>query len=520
MNQDKYVFAQLTAFMNRTQFNNYVRKYDGNRYVKHFTCWNQLLAMMFGQLSNRESLRDLIVAFEAHRAKQYHLGVGREPIAKTTLASANQNRDCRIFEDFAFYMMKEACEKRATNILDIPGKKYAFDSTTISLCLSTFPWAKFRRKKGGVKAHVLYDIEAQVPAFYTVSTASKHDSTAMSSILYEPNAYYIFDRAYDSFKELYRIHLTSSFYVVRAKTNLKYKTVKWKRRMPKNVLTDAEVKLTGYMSEKKYPESFRLVRFYDEEEEREFTFLTNAKQLTALEVAHVLYDIEAQVPAFYTVSTASKHDSTAMSSILYEPNAYYIFDRAYDSFKELYRIHLTSSFYVVRAKTNLKYKTVKWKRRMPKNVLTDAEVKLTGYMSEKKYPESFRLVRFYDEEEEREFTFLTNAKQLTALEVAELYKKRWLVELFFKWLKQHLKIKKFWDTSVNAVRIQIAVAIKTYCLVAIVHYDMKLKRSTYEVLQILSISLTDKTHLRDLFDKTKFNDVKELDYPLFPGFKY
>ena len=159
--------------------------------------------MMFGQLSNRESLRDLIVAFEAHRAKQYHLGVGREPIAKTTLASANQNRDCRIFEDFAFYMMKEACEKRATNIIDIPGKKYAFDSTTISLCLSTFPWAKFRRKKGGVKAHVLYDIEAQVPAFYTVTTASKHDSTAMSSIPYEPNAYYIFDRAYDSFKELY-----------------------------------------------------------------------------------------------------------------------------------------------------------------------------------------------------------------------------------------------------------------------------------------------------------------------------
>ncbi len=118
-------FAQLTAFLNRTQFNNYVRKYDGNRYVKHFTCWNQLLVMMFGQLSNRESLRDLIVAFEAQRSKQYHLGLGREPIAKTTLASANQNRDYRIFEDFAFYMMKEACEKRSANLLDIPGKKYA-----------------------------------------------------------------------------------------------------------------------------------------------------------------------------------------------------------------------------------------------------------------------------------------------------------------------------------------------------------------------------------------------------------
>lgn len=154
---------------------------------------------MFGQLSNRESLRDLIVAFEAHRAKQYHLGLEREPIVKSTLSYANHNRDYRIFEDFVFFMMKEACEKRTTNILDIPERKYAFDSTTIPLCLATFPWAKFRRKKGGVKAHVLYDIEAQVPDFYTVITVSKHDSTAMSSILYEPNAYYIFYRAYDSF---------------------------------------------------------------------------------------------------------------------------------------------------------------------------------------------------------------------------------------------------------------------------------------------------------------------------------
>ena len=141
-----------------------------------------MLTMIFGQLSNRESLRDLIVAFEAYKAKQYHLGLGREPIAKTTLATANPNRDYRIFEDFAFYMMKEACEKRTTNILDISGKKYAFDSTTIPLCLATFPWAKFRSKKGGVKAHVLCDIEAQVPVFYTVTTASKHDSTAMSSL--------------------------------------------------------------------------------------------------------------------------------------------------------------------------------------------------------------------------------------------------------------------------------------------------------------------------------------------------
>lgn len=384
MNQDKYVFAQLVEFLNNNKFRKLVDKYDGNHYVKHFTCWNQLLAMMFGQLSNRESLRDLIVALQAHKSKRYHLGLGREPIAKTTLATANQNRDYRIFEDFAFYMMKEASEKRATNILDIPGKKYAFDSTTIPLCLATFPWAKFRRKKGGTKTHVLYDIEAQVPAFYTVTTASKHDSTVMNTIPYEPNAYYIFDRAYDSFRELYRIHLTGSYYVIRAKTNLKYEVIKWKRRMPKNILTDAEVKLTGYLSEKKYPETFRLIRFYDEEDDREFTFLTNAKHITVNDVAN-------------------------------------------------------------------------------------------------------------------------------------LYKKRWLVELFFKWLKQHLKIKRFWGTTENAVRIQISVAIITYCLVAIVQHDMKLNRSTYEVLQILSISLTDKTHLSILFDKTNFNDVKEQLDPLIPG---
>lgn len=154
---------------------------------------------------------------------------------------------------------------------------------------------------------------------------------------------------------------------------------------------------------------------------------------------------------------------------------------------------------------------------MSKYVQTDAEVKLTGHLSEKKYPESFRLIRYYNEEDYREFTFLTNATHILALDISNLYKKRCLVKLFFKWLKQHLKIKRFWGTTENAVRIQISVAIITYCLVAIVQHDMQLKRSTYEVLQILSISLTGKTNLRDLFDKTNFNDVKEPDCPLFEG---
>lgn len=384
MFKDKFVFSQLIAFLDRNHFNYLARKYDGDKYVKHLTCWNQLLALMFGQLSNRESLRDLIVALEAHQSKCFHLGLGRKPIAKTTLATANQNRNYRIFEEFAFYMMEQARRNRAADIFKLGGKVYAFDSSTIPLCLSVFWWAKFRKKKGGVKVHVLYDLEVQVPAFYHITTASVHDSKAMPEIPYETGAYYIFDRGYNNFKELFRI-----------------------QRM--------------------------------------------------------------------------------------------------------------ESCFVVRAKTNLQYKCVKWKRRMPKNILSDAEIELTVYNSRKDYLDNLRLVRYYDEEQDREFMFLTNAMDLTAQQIADLYKNRWQIELFFKWLKQHLKIKKFWGTTENAVRIQIAAAITAYCLVAIVQHDMKLKRSTYEVLQILSISLTDKTPIRELFDKTYSNDVKEQFGPLIPG---
>ena len=165
----------------------------------------------------------------------------------------------------------------------------------------------------------------------------------------------------------------------------------------------------------------------------------------------------------------------------------------------------------------MKFKQVSWKRRLPKNVLSDSTIEFTVYKSSKDYPIPLRRVVYYDEEQDRTFVFLTNNFILPALIVAELYRNRWSIELFFKWLKQHLKIKKFWGTSENAVRIQISVAIITYCLVAIIQHDMDLKRSTYEVLQILSISLTDKTHLRDLFDKTNFNDVKEQFVPLIPG---
>ena len=390
MLKDKYVFAQMIGFLDNFKFLRIVKKYDGKKYVKHFTCWNQLLTLMFGQLCNRASLRDLIVALQAHQEKCYHLGVGKH-VTRSNLAKANENRDYRIFEDFAFYMIDEARKCNVTDIFKLDGSVYAFDSTTIDICLEMFPWAKFRKHKGGIKVHTLYDVETQVPAF---------------------------------------IHIT-----------------------------------------------------------------------------------EAKV-----------NDVKAMDAIPYETGSYYVFDRAYNDYKRLFKIHMNDSFFVVRAKTNIKYKVVKLKRRMPKNILSDSEIQLLGFYSQKAYPERIRMVRYWDEEDQREFVYLTNAKHISALQVAELYKNRWQVELFFKWLKQHLRIKKFWGTSENAVKIQVYTAITTYCLVAIMKHKMQLDRSTYEILQILGISLTDKTLLRDLFSKTKFNDVKEqsgLDGPdLFENFKF
>ena len=390
MNKSKYVFSQLVEFMNYDKFRHIVDKYDGNRYVKHFTCWNQLLVLMFGQLSNRESLRDVIIAIDAHRQKCFHLGFGKH-VTRSNLSKANTNRDYRIFEEFAYFLISEARRKLVTDIFKLEGNVYAFDSTTISLCLNVFWWAKFRKHKGGIKMHTLYDLETQILAFFLITTASVHDSKVMKDIPIETGAYYIFDRGYNNFKELYRIHRLESFFIVRAKKNLQYRCVKWKRRMPKGILSDAIIKLTVYGSQKDYPE------------------------------------------------------------------------------------HL-------------------------------------------------RLVRFLDEEDGDEYMYLTNAMELSSLQIAELYKNRWQIELFFKWLKQHLKIKKFWGTTENAVRIQIYSAICAYCLVAIIQHDMKLKRSTYEILQILSMSLTDTTSLRDLFDKTIFKNDKDLsgssEPDLFDNFKF
>ena len=375
MNQDKYVFTQVVEFLDRNHFNYLVRKYQGDRYVKSYSCWNQLRTLIFGQLGRCSSLRDCVITLQAHSAKLYHLGIGKN-VTRSNLSKANEQRDYHIFEEFAYYMIAESRRKRATKVFEFDGNVYAFDSTTIDLCLSLFEWAKFRKKKGGIKVHTLFDVEAGVPTFA---------------------------------------------YITEAKVN----------------------------------------------------------------------------------------DINAMDEIPYEVGSYYIFDRGYNDYARLYAIHMIGATFIVRAKKNVKYKRISWKRRMQPNVFSDSMICFAGYYQQDDYPEPLRLIRYWDEENQREFLFLTNNFDLSALEVAELYRNRWQIELFFKWLKQHLKIKHFYGTSLNAVKIQIYVAIITFCLVAIVQHDMKLSLTTYEVLQILSVSLTSKTHLRDLLDKTNFQNDKD-----------
>ena len=377
MNKGKYVFSQLLDFLDKDVFLRISNKYNGNRYVKSFTCWNQLAVMMFGQLSNRESLRDLVLATQAHANKAFHLGFGKYA-SKSTLADANTKRDYRIFEEFAYRVMAEAQKCRAVEIFKLGGKVYAFDSTTIDLCLSVFEWALFRKKKGGVKIHTLYDIETQIPTFFHITPARLHDTKAMDAIPYEENSFYIFDRAYNDFGRLFTINSVGAYFVVRGKKNNDFRPMRWKRRLPSGVLSDA----IGYMD---------------------------------------------------------------------------------------------------------------------------------GQLTMSKYPEKIRRIIYLDSESDRKFIFFTNALDINSLKVAELYHNRWQIELFFKWLKQHLKIKKFWGETENAVRIQIYTAITTYCMIAIVQKKMSIERSIYEMLQLVSVSLTDTIELKALFCKPNCNIVNEPD---------
>lgn len=377
MNKGKYVFSQLLSFLDPFVFLRISKKYCGDKYVKTFSCWNQLAVMMFGQLSNRESLRDLVLATQAHANKAFRLGFGKA-VTKSNLSKANNNRDYRIFAEFAYRVMSEARQCRATEIFKLSGKVYAFDSSTIDLCLSVFGWALFRKRKGGIKLHTLYDIETQIPTFFHITPARIHDTRAMDAIPYEENSFYIFDRAYNDFGRLFTINGVGAYFVVRGKKNNDFKPMRWKRRLPAGVLSDA----IGYMA---------------------------------------------------------------------------------------------------------------------------------GQLTMSKYPEKIRRILYLDPESDRTFIFFTNALDISPLKIAELYHNRWQIELFFKWLKQHLKVKKFWGVSENAVRIQIYTAVTAYCMMAIVQKKMDVQRSIYEMLQIVSVSLTDTVELKALFCKPNCNIVNELN---------
>ena len=379
MLKDKYVFAQLVKFLDNDKFRHIVDKYDGDKYVKSYTCWNQLLTMMFGQLSNRESLRDLIVALEAHAGKVYHLGIGKS-VTRSNLSKANEQRDYRIFEEFAFFMIAEARKRRIQKIFELDGHVYAFDSTTIDLCLSVFEWAKFRKHKGGIKMHTLYEVKTDIPSMVYISDASLHDSKAMPMITYESGAYYVFDRAYMALFNLFAIHQVGAYFVVREKRNMRF-----------NVVED---------------------KYYN------------------------------------------------------NPDS---------------------------------------------GILADQLIEFTGYLTHKRYPEVLRRIVFYDVEGSRRFVFYTNNLSVTAEAIALLYKYRWRVELFFKWIKQHLHVKEFYGNSENAVKIQIYCAIIMYCLVAIIEHDMQLNMSIYSVIQILSASAVTKTPLAELFENSKMSAKEEAD---------
>lgn len=380
MNQGKYIFAQLTEFLPRRVFDRIVKEYNGNRYIKSFTCWNQMLCMVFGQLTSRDSMRDLILSLEAHQAKYYHLGFG-PTVSRRNLGTANEKRSCKIFEMFAYVLIDQARRSsyRSDFEITIEGNVYALDSTTIDLCLSVFWWAEFRKHKGGIKLHTLYDVKTSIPSFLHITKASIHDVNILDIIPIETGSFYIMDKGYIDFERLHRIHTMGSYFVTRAKDNLRFK------------------------------------RMYSRP------------------------------------------------------------------------VNKTSG------------------------VMIDQIGKLEVYNSKKGFPDKLRRIKYYDQERDKTLIFLTNNTDLKAEEIAFLYKKRWEVELFFKWMKQHLKIKTFWGTTMNAVKIQIYCAIIAYCLVAFVGNQLKVDRPIYEILQVLSISLLDKTPVREILTRCDYKNVKELN---------
>jgi hypothetical protein len=362
MNQGRTVFSQLISFLPDREFRRCVERYQGDLRLRGFSCWNQYLAMAFAQLTYRESLRDIEACLRSLQGKLYHLGF-RGSVARSTLADANESRDWRIFADFAHRLIATARRLYASEPMgiDLDQSLYALDSTTIDLCLSLFPWAKFRKHKAAVKMHTLLDLRGNIPTFIRITDGKVHDVNMLDEIMPEPGAFYVMDRGYIDFERLFMLTLSSAFFVVRTKSNV------------------------------------LLQRRYSHPVDK---------------------------------STGVRSDQTVI---------------------------------------------------------------LSSYESASAYPDPLRRVSYVDAETGKRLKFLTNNFTLPAATIAQIYKQRWQVELFFKWIKQHLRIKAFYGTSENAVKTQIWIAVSVYVLVAIVRKRLGLEASLYQILQILSLTLFEKT---------------------------
>jgi hypothetical protein len=375
MNTGRTVFAQLMDYLPAQEFRKCVARYKGEHKVRRFSCHDQLLCMAFAQLTYRESLRDIEACLRSVEPKLYHMGF-RARISRNTLAKANENRDWRIYADFAMVLIGQARELYAKEPFSVNLKNttYALDATTIDLCLSVFPWAKFRRAKGGVKASVLLDLRGNIPTFMHICPANVHEVNVLDEMVFEAGAFYLIDRGYLDFKRLYRLHQSRAFFVTRSKKN--------------------------------------------------FIF--------------------------------ARRESRPVNK-----------------------------------KTGVKF---------------DQTVAVAGFYSDIDYPEPLRRIGFIDAKTGKRLRFLTNNFELSPLTIARLYKQRWQVELFFKWLKQHLRIKTFYGTSDNAVKTQIWTAVSVYVLVAIVKKRLGLEKSLYTILQILSVSLFEK---EPIFTALSYNTFPE-----------
>lgn len=368
MNSGKTIFTQLMEFLPIHEFRKCVKRYNGNYKIKRFSCWDQFLCMAFAQLTYRESLRDIQACLRASQQKLYHMGI-RGKVSRNTLAHANQVRNWRIYADFAQVLIGIARKLYINENfgVELDQTAYALDATIIDLCLSLFPWAKFRNRKGAIKLHTLIDLRGSIPAVVIITHGKIHEVTILNDLLIEPGAIYIMDRGYLDFVRLHRIHQSSGFFVTRAKKNFNFK----------RLYSNRADKKTG--------------------------------------------------------------------------------------------------------------------------VQCDQIVVLQGFYAKKDYPDKLRRIRYYDAESNKTLVFLTNNFLLPAVTIAKLYRCRWQVELFFKWIKQHLRIKAFYGTTENAVKTQIWIAISVYVLVAIVKRQLKLSLSLYTTLQVLSVTLFEKIPLLQAF---------------------